>query len=130
MLPQVLVKNGDSRRLQVVLAVLFVALSVPTGAVIWQAWSRLKWEAFHQYRTRAEELARRIDSGIGERLAAAGRLLSYPYDGFWACMDTFKDWKTLGEEMGFLHVESGPLVRSSYHARAQVEELRARAGVA
>ena len=31
--------------------------------------------------------------------------------------------------MGFLHVESGPLVRSSYHAREQVEELRARAGI-
>jgi len=26
-----------------------------------------------------------------QRLAAAGKLLSYSYDGFWACMDTFKD---------------------------------------
>lgn len=25
------------------------------------------------------------------RLAAAGKLLAYPYDGFWGCMDTFKD---------------------------------------
>jgi lipoic acid synthetase len=39
----------------------------------------------------------------------------------------FADWKRTGEELGFLHVESGPLVRSSYHARQQVEELRARA---
>jgi glucose-1-phosphate cytidylyltransferase len=30
-----------------------------------------------------------------QRLAAAGRLLSYPYDGFWACMDTFKDKQML-----------------------------------
>jgi glucose-1-phosphate cytidylyltransferase len=30
-----------------------------------------------------------------QRLAAAGRLLSYPYDGFWACMDTFKDKQLL-----------------------------------
>jgi len=26
---------------------------------------------------------------------AAGRLLAYPYDGFWACMDTFKDKQML-----------------------------------
>ena len=39
----------------------------------------------------------------------------------------FAEWKRIGEELGFLHVESGPLVRSSYHAREQVEELRARA---
>jgi lipoic acid synthetase len=44
--------------------------------------------------------------------------------------EEFAAWKRLGEEMGFLHVESGPLVRSSYHAREQVEELRARAGAA
>ncbi len=30
-----------------------------------------------------------------QRLAAAGRLLSYAYDGFWACMDTFKDKQLL-----------------------------------
>ena len=40
--------------------------------------------------------------------------------------DEFADWKRIGEERGFLHVESGPLVRSSYHAREQVVELRAR----
>jgi lipoic acid synthetase len=44
--------------------------------------------------------------------------------------EEFAGWKRLGEELGFLHVESGPLVRSSYHAREQVEELRARAGIA
>jgi glucose-1-phosphate cytidylyltransferase len=33
-----------------------------------------------------------------QRLAAAGKLLAYPYDGFWACMDTFKD-KQLLEDM-------------------------------
>jgi glucose-1-phosphate cytidylyltransferase len=30
-----------------------------------------------------------------QRLAAAGKLLSYSYDGFWACMDTFKDRQML-----------------------------------
>jgi glucose-1-phosphate cytidylyltransferase len=31
------------------------------------------------------------------RLTAAGRLLSYAYDGFWACMDTFKDRQHLDD---------------------------------
>jgi lipoic acid synthetase len=31
----------------------------------------------------------------------------------------FAEYKKLGEEMGFAHVESGPLVRSSYHAFEQ-----------
>ena len=30
--------------------------------------------------------------------------------------DEFAEYKTLGKQMGFGHVESGPLVRSSYHA--------------
>ncbi len=30
--------------------------------------------------------------------------------------DEFRDLKAIGMEMGFMHVESGPLVRSSYHA--------------
>ncbi len=30
-----------------------------------------------------------------QRLAAAGRLLAYEYDGFWACMDTFKEKQLL-----------------------------------
>jgi glucose-1-phosphate cytidylyltransferase len=33
-----------------------------------------------------------------QRLAAAGKLIAYPYDGFWACMDTFKE-KQLLEDM-------------------------------
>ena len=41
--------------------------------------------------------------------------------------DEFVRWKRIGESRGFLHVESGPLVRSSYHAREQVVELRKRA---
>ena len=33
-----------------------------------------------------------------QRLAAAGRLLAYEHDGFWACMDTFKE-KQILEDM-------------------------------
>ena len=36
--------------------------------------------------------------------------------------DEFKELKRLAMEMGFKHVESGPLVRSSYHAHEQVKQ--------
>ena len=36
----------------------------------------------------------------------------------------FAEYKVLGEAMGFKHVESGPLVRSSYHAFEQEEAAR------
>lgn len=39
----------------------------------------------------------------------------------WVHPDEFKSWKTLGEGKGLRHVESGPLVRSSYHAEKQVQ---------
>ena len=35
-----------------------------------------------------------------QRLAEAGKLLSYSYDGFWACMDTFKDKQLLEDLYG------------------------------
>ena len=44
--------------------------------------------------------------------------------------EEFAEWKRVGEMRGFLHVESGPLVRSSYHAREQVLDLRARVAAA
>jgi len=30
-----------------------------------------------------------------QRLIAEGKLLAFPYDGFWACMDTFKERQLL-----------------------------------
>jgi len=39
--------------------------------------------------------------------------------------DEFAEFKRLGEQMGFKHVEAGPLVRSSYHAFEQEEAARA-----
>jgi lipoic acid synthetase len=38
--------------------------------------------------------------------------------------DEFAEFKRLGEQMGFRHVEAGPLVRSSYHALEQEEAAR------
>lgn len=44
--------------------------------------------------------------------------------------DEFTEWKEVGEALGFLHVESGPLVRSSYHAGEQVADLKLKVGAA
>jgi lipoic acid synthetase len=44
----------------------------------------------------------------------------------WVGPEEFALWKKVGEEeMGFAHVESGPLVRSSYHAKEQAREVEA-----
>ena len=42
----------------------------------------------------------------------------------WVPPDEFARWQEVGEqEYGFRHVESGPLVRSSYHAKEQAREV-------
>jgi len=42
----------------------------------------------------------------------------------WVTPDEFAEWKRVGEEeLGFKHVEAGPLVRSSYHAKEQAREV-------
>lgn len=44
----------------------------------------------------------------------------------WVTPDEFARWKEIGEgELGFQHVESGPLVRSSYHAKEQARQIEA-----
>ncbi len=44
----------------------------------------------------------------------------------WVSPDEFAEWKRMGEEeLGFRHVEAGPLVRSSYHAKEQAREVEA-----
>ena len=54
----------DRKKLRRWLAVFFLALAIPTGILVYQAYSQLKWEAFHQHRVLAEELAARIDARI------------------------------------------------------------------
>ena len=41
----------------------------------------------------------------------------------WIHPDQFAKYKTIGLEMGFKYVESGPLVRSSYHAEKHLFEI-------
>ena len=45
----------------------------------------------------------------------------------WVPPEEFERYATLGREMGFTHVEAGPLVRSSYHAGRQLARALARA---
>ena len=42
---------------------------------------------------------------------------------------TFEEYKRIGESMGITHVESGPMVRSSYHADKQAASAQAAAAV-
>ena len=62
MLPKRLIDGFDKVRLRNLLTLFFLALAVPTAVLIWQAYSQLKWEAFHLHRGVAEELTQRIDA--------------------------------------------------------------------
>jgi len=42
--------------------------------------------------------------------------------------DEFRDLKTAALDLGFVHVESGPLVRSSYHAHETADAYQAATG--
>ena len=64
---------------------------------------------------------------LGQYLQPSSRHL--PVDR-WVTPEEFEDWKEFGQRIGFDFVESGPLVRSSYHADEQssaftgIDELR------
>jgi len=51
----------NTRRLKSLLLLLFVALAIPTGVLVFQAYGQLKWEAFHQHQQLAREFTLRID---------------------------------------------------------------------
>ena len=65
------IKGYDARRLRILLALIFVGLAAPTAVLIWQAYSQLKWEAFHQHRGVAEELTGRIDARLDDMINTA-----------------------------------------------------------
>jgi hypothetical protein len=70
-LPDTLIRSFDKGRLRKLLALFFLALAVPTAVLVWQAYSQLKWEAFHQHRGVAEELTRRIDARLNDMIDTA-----------------------------------------------------------
>jgi hypothetical protein len=57
-------KRFDERALKIVLAIFFLALAVPAGVLIAQAYGQLKWQAFRSMQVTAEELAARIDAEL------------------------------------------------------------------
>jgi lipoyl synthase len=58
---------------------------------------------------------------IGQYLPPSKR--HFPLQRYYA-LEEFEELRAIGEEIGFGHVESGPMVRSSYHAGDQAEALR------
>ena len=69
--------------------------------------------------------------GAGVDLMTIGQYLSPSMDHHvpverWVTPEEFADYKRVGEELGFAWVESGPLVRSSYHAGKQFRAASAR----
>jgi len=57
---------------------------------------------------------------IGQYLQPTARHL--PVEKFYT-PEEFAEFKRIGESLGIKHVESGPLVRSSYHADVQINKL-------
>jgi signal transduction histidine kinase len=56
----------NTRRLKIILLLLFAALATPTAVLVFQAYGQLKWEAFHQHQQLAREFALRIDRRFSE----------------------------------------------------------------
>jgi signal transduction histidine kinase len=71
MLPKTLILGLDTGRLRNFLLAFFLALAIPTTVLVWQAYSQLKWEAFHQFRGVAEELTNRVDARLNDMIRTA-----------------------------------------------------------
>jgi lipoic acid synthetase len=78
-------------------------------------------ETIHEILSTLEDL-RRVGcdiATIGQYLQPHARRL--PIEKYYTPAE-FEQLRLAGEEMGFARVESGPLVRSSYHARRALED--------
>ena len=78
---------GDGGRVKSIQHIKDVGMRVNGGFFV------LRQEIF-DYMQEGEELVQEPF----QRLPPSGKLVAYPYDGFWACMDTFKE-KQLLEDM-------------------------------
>ena len=88
---------------------------------------RLEYEAYASMAERqlaavADEVARRRDQLLeaAADLGAAGLTFTSAPEDLKAAEAEFAELRDEALSLGFKHVESGPLVRSSYHARDQV----------
>ena len=66
-------------------------------------------------------------AGIGVDIVTVGQYLRptshhLPVER-WVEPERFARWKAIGEALGIAHVESGPLTRSSYHAKSAAEHV-------
>jgi lipoic acid synthetase len=66
--------------------------------------------------------------GVGVDIVTLGQYLQptarhLPIARWWT-PEEFDRLRAAGDALGFAHVESGPLVRSSYHAKRAVEQAR------
>ena len=57
------------KRLRAWLSAFFVALAIPSGILVWQTYSSLKWEAFYRHRVMAEELGARVERRVADLIA-------------------------------------------------------------
>jgi hypothetical protein len=60
----------DERGVKLLLAAFFVALAVPGAVLVAQAYDQLKWQAFRQNQSLAEDVAARIDADLRAHIAA------------------------------------------------------------
>ena len=74
-----------------------------------------------------KQLMHDVVEGSGCDILTIGQYLQPTADhlpiSHWVTPEQFDQYKQQGEEIGFRHVEAGPLVRSSYHAEEQVLHL-------
>ncbi len=78
-------------------------------------------------KTKSEGTKRRRDEGACDILTIGQYLQPTPIHlpvARFVTPDQFAEYKRRGEAMGFAHVESGPMVRSSYHADRQAKRVR------
>ncbi|MGD8926415.1 MAG: hypothetical protein PVG20_06180, partial [Thioalkalispiraceae bacterium] len=61
-----LFKQFEKKHLKLLLTGFFLALLIPTSLLVYQTYDQIKWEAYHQQRQLAEELATRIDNQFVE----------------------------------------------------------------
>lgn len=80
-------------------------------------------EADHEIDELMQDVVRQAETDIltiGQYLQPTGGHLPVTR---WVTPSQFAEYRRRGEQLGFRHVESGPLVRSSYHAEDQVLHL-------
>ena len=58
--------DADRTRLRLWLAAFFIALALPSAALVYKAYDQLKWESFRAQQVAAEDFAARVDQRLGD----------------------------------------------------------------